>query len=388
MREGRSKAMKDINLGRRSFLRVSALAGGGVIFGLYSNAQQQQGGRGGRGGPQAPPPAPDVFIKVAADGKVTIKGKNPETGSGIKNTLPMMIADELDVDWKDVKVEQADLDSKYGGQSTGGSTGTPSGWMPMRRVGATGRRMFVLAAAQTWNVPDTELTTASGKVLHAKSNRSIGYGELADKALTMTPPDLATVKLKDPKDYKIIGQPITGVDNEAIVTGRPLFGIDVTVPGMQFAVFQRAPVFGAKAVSANLDQIKALPGVKQAFIVEPITATQGQNTQTVAWGGVAIVGDSWWLVNQARTQLKVEWSEQPNATDDSAAFTKKAADMAPNPPAQAARADGDVDKALASAAKTAEGAYFYPYLSHAPLEPMNATVSVKDGKCEIWAGTQ
>src|SRR5215831_1683658 len=129
--------MKNENIGRRSFLRVSALAGGGVLFGLYAPAQQaQQGGRGGRGGPQAPPPAPDVFIKVAADGKVTIKGKNPETGSGIKNTLPMLIAEELDVDWKDVKVEQADLDSKYGGQSTGGSTGTPSGWMPMRRVGA------------------------------------------------------------------------------------------------------------------------------------------------------------------------------------------------------------------------------------------------------------
>jgi isoquinoline 1-oxidoreductase beta subunit len=379
--------MSAVVLDRRSFLRVSALAGGGLMIAAYIEPVAKVLAQG-RGGGAPAPVLPNAFIKIAKDGTVTIIAKNPEIGQGVKQSLPMMIADELDVDWKSVKVEQGDLDPKYGAQSAGGSTAVPTNWVGMRQVGAAARQMLVASAAATWNVPEAELTTGSGKVLHAKSNKSIGYGELADKALTMTPPDPSTVKLKDPKDYKIIGQRITGVDNEAIVTGKPLFGIDVTVPGMQYAVIQRAPVFGARATSANLDQIKALPGVKQAFIVEPITATQGQNVQTVAWGGVAIVGDSWWLVNQARTQLKVEWSQQPNATDDSAAFKKTAADMAPKLPAQASRNDGDVEKALAGAAKTVEGAYFYPYLSHAPLEPMNATVSVKDGKCEIWAGTQ
>jgi isoquinoline 1-oxidoreductase beta subunit len=370
-------------LTRRSFLRVSALAGGGLMIAAYLDPVADVLAQG-RGGPAAPL-VPNAFIKIARDGTVTIMAKNPEIGQGIKQTLPMLIAEELDVDWKSVKVEQGDLDPKYGQQSAGGSTAVPGNFIPMRQVGAAARQMLVASAAATWNVPASELTTGSGKVMHAASKRTIGYGELADKALTMTPPDLASVPLKDPKDFKIIGQRITGVDNDAIVTGKPLFGIDAAVPGMQYAVFQRAPVFGAQATNANLAEIKAMPGVKQAFIVEPVKTPQGQ---TVAWGGVAIVGDNWWLLTQARTKLKVDWSQQPNATDDSAAFVKKAAEMAPNLPAQAARADGDADKALAGAAKTAEGAYFYPYLSHAPLEPMNATVSVKDGKVEIWAGTQ
>ncbi|HUL71937.1 MAG TPA: molybdopterin cofactor-binding domain-containing protein [Vicinamibacterales bacterium] len=370
-------------LNRRAFLKVSALAGGGLVIAAYLDPIPDVFAQG-RGGP-AVPLVPNAFIKIGRDGKVTIIGKNPEIGQGIKTTLPMLIAEELDVDWASVTVEQGDLDPKYGAQSAGGSTAVPGNYIAMRQIGAAARQMLVAAAASTWSVPVEELTTASGKVLHAKSNRSVGYGELADKALTMTPPDLAGVKLKDPKDFKIIGKPITGPDNDAIVTGKPIFGIDARVPGMQYAVFQRAPVFGAKAVSANLDRIKALPGVKQAFIVDPVMSPQGQ---TVAWGGVAIVGDNWWLLTQARTQLKVEWSQPANVTDDSAAFSKKAAEMAPNLPAQAARADGNVDQALAGAAKTVEGAYFYPYLSHAPLEPMNATVTVKDGKCEIWAGTQ
>ena len=381
--------MKPINLGRRNFLRISALAGGGVMFGLYSNAQQQ-GGRGGRGGPQAPPPAPDTFIKVAADGTVTIKGKNPETGSGIKNTLPMMIAEELDVDWKNVRVEQADLDSKYGGQSTGGSTGTPSGWMPMRRVGALGRRMFVLAAAQTWNVPDSELTTASGRVLHASSNRSAGYGELAAKVAGMPVPDAAQIPLKDPKDFKLIGKSTPGVDVHSIVTGKPLYGIDMELPGMLYAVFEKCPVFGGKVESANLDAIKALPGVKHAFVVEG-NLNPDEKVLPREPGlepGIAIVGETWWAAQSARKQLQVKWNEGKWATQSSVEHERRAKELSAQPPARTLRNDGDVEGALKNAAKTVEAAYTFPHISHAPLEPQNCTARFENGKLEIWSTSQ
>src|SRR5580698_5280974 len=231
---------------RRSFLKLSTLGGGAVMLGLYEPAIFGQ--RAGRGGPALSPLA---FIKVASNGIVTIMAKNPEIGQGIKTTLPMVIADELDVDWKDVRVEQTDVDqSKYGGQNAGGSTAIPQNWTPLRQVGAAGRAMFVEAAAQTWSVPAAECTTASGKVLHKASGKSIGYGELAAKVATMTPPDAATVKLKDPTEYKIIGQPIHGVDNAAIITGKPIYGIDLQLPGMLWAMFEKCPVYGGKVISA------------------------------------------------------------------------------------------------------------------------------------------
>jgi isoquinoline 1-oxidoreductase beta subunit len=384
--------MKNGNLGRRSFLRLSAVAGGGVMFGLYSNAQQaqQQGGRGGRGGPMAPPPAPDTFIKVGADGKVTIKGKNPETGSGIKNTLPMLIADELDVDWKDVKVEQADLDSKYGGQTTGGSTGTPTGWLPMRRVGALGRQMFIMAAAQSWNVPAGELTTSSGKVIHSASNRSIGYGELASKVATMPVPDTTEIQLKDPKDFKIIGKSTNGVDVHAIVTGKPSFGIDMVLPDMLYASYEKGPVFGAKVVSANIDEIKALPGVKHAFVVEgnlnPDDKVLGREPGLEP--GIAIVADNWWAAQSARKKLQVKWDEGKWATQSTAEHERRAKELASQPPARTLRNDGDVEAGLKSATKVIEAAYTFPHISHATLEPQNCTAVFKNGKLEMWSTSQ
>ncbi|HEX6186505.1 MAG TPA: xanthine dehydrogenase family protein molybdopterin-binding subunit [Pyrinomonadaceae bacterium] len=366
------------SINRRAFLQVSSLAGGGILLGLYLNppvlAQNQ------------PAPAvavPSSFIKISPNGVVTITGKNPEVGQGVKTSLPMTIAEELDVDWKDVRVEQADLDlTKYTNQFAGGSTATPNSWNQMRQVGAAMRAMLIAAAAQTWGVPDTELTTSAGNVVHQKTKRSIGYGKLAAKAATLTPPELDKVKLKDPKDYKIIGTPRANVDSLAIVTGKPLFGIDFTLPGMLWAVFEKCPCFSGKAVSANLDEIKAMPGVRHAFILE------GGSEMAGLLSGVAIVADRWWQAKSAREKLKVKWEDGAAALQSSEGFARQAEALAQEKAHRSLRSDGDLEAAFKNATKVVEAAYAYPFVAHAPLEPQNCTAHFKDGKLEIWAPTQ
>lgn len=373
-------------IGRRHFLKIGAAAGGGLmiasyldVFGVGEALAADAAGTGAGGVVDL---VPNAFIRIAPDGAVTLVAQNPEIGQGVKTMLPMLIADELDVAWEDVTVEQAGLDTdNFQGQFAGGSLATPMHWLPMRRAGAAGRAVLVAAAAAELGVPEAELVTERGVVHHRASGRSLGYGDLTERAATIPAPDLESVPLKDPDDFRIIGTGIGDVDNEAIVRGRPLYGIDTVLPGMLYAVFEKCPVFGGRAVRANVEEIRALPGIRHAFVVE-------EDAGNGLASGVAIVADHWWVANRARDALDVTWEEGPTASESSEGYAAAAAELFGQEPAQVLREDGDAASALAGAARRVEAEYSYPFIAHAPLEPQNCTAWWRDGRMELWAPTQ
>jgi isoquinoline 1-oxidoreductase subunit beta len=365
---------------RRTVLKASLLAGGGLalevlipIPGLEAAEKAQAG-----------PAQLSAFVSVAPDGTVTIMSKNPEIGQGIKTSLPMIVADELDCDWSQVRIAQADLDQKrYGEQYAGGSTATTRDWLPMRQTGAAARAMLVQAAANQWHVEAAQLTTARGRIHHAATGRAIGYGEVASAAAAVPPPDLGSVPLKRPDQFTLIGRPLVGVDSHRIVRGEPIFGVDMRLPGLMYAVYEVAPAHGGRLVKADIEAAKQAPGVSH---VVPITGNGDADTGLA--DGVAIVASNWWLANEARSKLKVEWDLSAAKGHSSSVYRTEAdAAIAAGPDAHL-RFDGDPAAKLASAARRVKARYDYPFIAHAPMEPQNCTARYADGKLEIWAPSQ
>jgi isoquinoline 1-oxidoreductase beta subunit len=381
-RTPRSAGAQQNGVSRRTFLTASTAVGGGLLldFCIPSLANAASG----------PASATlNAYIRIAPSGETFIVNKNPEIGQGIKTSFPMIIAEELDVAWKDVRVEDAEVDPvKYGGQFAGGSLSIPMNYDLLRRVGAAARLMLVTAAARSWNVPVEECEAADGVVSHKGKNKQATYGQLASQAAKVPPPNPATVKLKDPKNFKIIGKPIGGVDSPRIVKGEPIFGIDVTVPGMKYAVYEKCPVFNGKFVSANLDEVKALPGVRGVHVIKGNVTALDAGLYNGLTDGVAIVADKWHQANRALGKLQVKWDEGETAKRSTKGFVATAAELAKKPATESLKKEGDVDQALKGAAKVLEARYEIPFVNHSALEPMNTTVAIKNGKVEIWSPTQ
>jgi len=367
---------------RRTILKASLLAGGGLA--LRALLPLPARALAGPVDSSAATAELSAFVTITPDGTVTIVSKNPEIGQGVKTSLPMMVADELDCDWSQVRVVQADANAnRYGDQSAGGSTTTPKNWLPMRQTGAAARTMLIAAAAARWQVNATELTTSKGRIFHAATNRSLGYGDVASAAAALVPPDPQTIPLKEPSQFTIIGRSRVGIDSARIVRGEAIFGVDTRLPGMLYAVYEVAPAHGGKLVKADIGAAKSSPGVKHVI---PIRG-EGNSDEGLD-DGVAIVASNWWLANQARAKLAVQWDLSSAKGHSTAVYRAKADAAIASGGGSDLRLDGVPDAKLASASKRISARYDYPFIAHAPMEPQNCTACFKDGKLEIWAPTQ
>lgn len=367
---------------RRSFLQSSAAAGGGLMLGfswLASCSPTEEEIR------MMPSEWFDInaFLKVGDTGIVTIMSPNPEIGQNVKTAMPMIVAEELDIAWKDVIVEQAPLDGvKFERQLAGGSQSIRHGWQALRMAGATARRMLLESAAKQLEVPVSELTTKEGIITHKGSDRSLGYGEVASAAAGITVPE--EIELKDPKDFTIIGTSQKNVDGEKIITGKPLFGIDTDRPGMKIAMIEHPPAFGMKIKSLDDSAAKAMPGIIDVFTIN--AKPEGVELQ---WSDVnnfpetvAVVGESTWKVMQAKKALKIEW-EVDDKLESSADHERTLNELLSKSSPKPARKDGDPDAAFQNAAKVVERTYSAPFLAHNTMEPMNFFADVKADKAEL-----
>ena len=363
------------SMDRRLFIKATILASGALMVGCGRldplQATELEGAQW----------IPNLYVRIDTNGKITIVSKNPEGGQGVKTAFPMVVAESLNVDWKEVSVEQAPLDDRYGRQVAGGSRGTPDGWDDLRIAGAAASHLLIAAAAEQWGVSPDECGAESGAVIHKATGRSARYETLLETAASLPVPDVGDLDLKSrPEDFSLLGSFVPGVDNSKILTGQPMFGCDTRLDGMLYAVFEKCPVFEGKVRDANVEEIRKLPGVTHAFVVAGTDYLLGLRS------GVAIVAGSWWDANSARKRLRVNWDT--NHSDSSADFERQAEALR-GESGEVLRSDGDVDGALGSASQVVESSYYYPFVGHANMEPQNCTAHYREsGQLELWAPTQ
>ena len=323
-----------------------------------------------------------AWVRIDRAGQVTLISARSEMGQGISSALPMILAEELGVDWKDVRVEQALTDpTLYGDQGTGGSGSVAGSWTPLRQAGAAARVMLIGAAAERWKVSPADCTVRNGYVHHQSDK--IAYGDLVESASKRPIPDLATVPLKSPRDFQIVGKPMPRKDIPLKTDGSAQFGIDVRLPGMLYAVVERCPVFGGKVKSFDATKAKALPGVRDVFEIPAVP--EGVHS----WGGVAVVANTTWIAMQARKQLRIDWDYGPHATESSESLRRQFRRIVDSP-CKVVFNTGDADAAISGspAEKKVEADYELPFQAHATMEPMNCTVHVKPDGAEVWAPAQ
>ena len=360
------------NLSRRKFIQTGAAVGGGLLLSFYLPAF----GKFRNTGMAAPANfTPNAFIRIGTDDIITVIVNHSEMGQGAYTSLPMILADELDADWSKIRFEAAPVAPVYnhtafGMQMTGGSTSTNSEWDRFRKAGATGKYMLIAAAAQTWNVDASACKAEKGCVIHAATGRKLTYGQLVEKATSIAAP--AEVKLKDPKDYFLIGKPVKRLDTPEKIDGTGIFGLDVKIPGLLTAVIARPPVFGGKVKGFDAAKAKTIPGIKHVLQMDR---------------GIAVIADGFWPAKLGRDALNIEWDDGNLATLNSKTQGEQYAALALEPGA-IAKNDGDVNAAISSTAKKLEAVYELPYLAHSPMEPLNCVADVKADSCEIWVGTQ
>ena len=326
---------------------------------------------------------PNVYLSIDESGLVTIVAHRSEMGTGIRTGLPMVLADELEADWARVKVVQAQGDAKYGDQNTDGSRSVRQFYQPMREAGATARQMLEAAAALTWRVPVEQCRAEKHAVIHVGDGRRLAFGELAALAQTLPVPERVTLRFKEPDARRYIGKPMPIVDLGDIVRGRAIYGIDVALPGMRHASIERCPVYGGRVRSYDAEAALSVTGVLR---VEEIDATPPPSG-FMPLGGIAVIAENTWAAQQGRQKLKIEWDLGPNANHDTTAYRAELEATAKRQ-GRVVRREGDVDVALATAARRISADYFVPYYAHAPMEVPNAVAHVVGDRCEIWATTQ
>jgi isoquinoline 1-oxidoreductase beta subunit len=363
--------MSTVNKSRREFFKLTSITGAGLVLGFNWFSAEAKAPVMINKAVAAGDIGFNSYLSISPDGLVTILSPNPELGQNILTSFPLIVAEELDADWTRVKIVQAKLDTKnFERQVTGGSGAVPHSWQRLRNAGATARFMLIQAAAKRWNVPADECTASNGFVIHSKTGNKLGFGELAEDAAQVPVPK--EVKLKDRKDFKLIGKEIKNVANKDIVRGKGMFGLDFHREGMLYAMLQRPPAFGTKIKSVDAAEAKAMPGI--------VDVVQFQNN-------VAVVGKSTWEVMKARKAIKVEYEKDGNI-ESTSDHNKLFLSLLDNGTATVRRKDGDADAAFKNAAKVIRSEYQCPFLSHSPMEPMNFFAHVRPDGVELIGPTQ